>query len=249
MPVHDWTRVEAGIFHDFHHAWIEENKRALNRKLRNTDYYALAEQITGGMGPDVLTLQRPMPNPNPRTPSNREPSSIALAEAPPKMRFRIKDENKWYALKKKSVTIRHVSGHRVIAVLEILSPGNKSGRGALGDLVRKVRDLLAAGIHVGLVDLFPPTARDPEGVHPLIWDQDASGIFHFDAEQPLTCASYIGGPESEAFVEPLAVGGELPTLALFLTPEEYVGVPLEETYQAAFHEVPEFWQQALIEQQ
>ncbi len=27
MPVHDWTRVEAGIFHDFHHAWIEEIKR------------------------------------------------------------------------------------------------------------------------------------------------------------------------------------------------------------------------------
>lgn len=22
MPIHDWTRVEAGIFHDFHHAWI-----------------------------------------------------------------------------------------------------------------------------------------------------------------------------------------------------------------------------------
>ena len=24
MPVHDWTRVEAGIFHAFHHSWIEE---------------------------------------------------------------------------------------------------------------------------------------------------------------------------------------------------------------------------------
>src|SRR5438309_561880 len=21
MPIHDWTRVEAGIFHDFHHSW------------------------------------------------------------------------------------------------------------------------------------------------------------------------------------------------------------------------------------
>jgi hypothetical protein len=24
MPVHDWPRVEAGIFHAFHHGWIEE---------------------------------------------------------------------------------------------------------------------------------------------------------------------------------------------------------------------------------
>ena len=22
MPIHDWTRVEAGIFHDFHHLVI-----------------------------------------------------------------------------------------------------------------------------------------------------------------------------------------------------------------------------------
>jgi len=27
MPIHDWSRVDTGIFHDFHHAWIEEIKR------------------------------------------------------------------------------------------------------------------------------------------------------------------------------------------------------------------------------
>jgi hypothetical protein len=44
MPIHDWTRVEAGIFHDFHHGWIEEIKRTLNAGLLPDDYYALAEQ-------------------------------------------------------------------------------------------------------------------------------------------------------------------------------------------------------------
>ena len=29
MPVHDWTRVEAGIFHHFHHAWIVDKAAAL----------------------------------------------------------------------------------------------------------------------------------------------------------------------------------------------------------------------------
>jgi hypothetical protein len=59
MPVHDWARVEAGIFHDFHHSWIEEIKRALNRGLLTPPYYALAEQIAGGLGPDVLPLKGP----------------------------------------------------------------------------------------------------------------------------------------------------------------------------------------------
>ena len=57
MPMHDWTRVEAGIYHDFHHEWISEIKRALNRGLLPEDYYALAEQQAAGFGPDVLTLQ------------------------------------------------------------------------------------------------------------------------------------------------------------------------------------------------
>src|SRR6266481_2024783 len=58
MPIHDWTRVDAGIFHHFHHDWISEIARALNRGLLPDDYYALAEQFAAGFGPHVLTLQR-----------------------------------------------------------------------------------------------------------------------------------------------------------------------------------------------
>ncbi len=44
MPVHDWTRVEAGVFHDFHNAWISELRGALNEGLLPTGYYAMSEQ-------------------------------------------------------------------------------------------------------------------------------------------------------------------------------------------------------------
>ena len=57
MPVHDWTRVSAGTFHDFHSTWIVEIKRALNVGLLPANYYAMAEQVAGETGPDVLTLQ------------------------------------------------------------------------------------------------------------------------------------------------------------------------------------------------
>src|SRR5271170_6915394 len=59
MPIHDWTRVEAGLFHDFHHAWVEELKRALNARVLPSDYYAMAEQYAAGFGPHLLTLNVP----------------------------------------------------------------------------------------------------------------------------------------------------------------------------------------------
>ncbi len=94
------------------------------------------------------------------------------------------------------------------------------------------------------MDLFPPTARDPQGIHPVVWGEDDA--FRFDPSKPLTCAAYIGGTGTEAFVEPVAVGDKLPDLAVFLTLEEYISVPLESTYQAAFDAVPDFWREALI---
>ena len=30
MPAHDWTRVEAGLFHHFHQAWIGQIAQILN---------------------------------------------------------------------------------------------------------------------------------------------------------------------------------------------------------------------------
>src|SRR2546421_2236943 len=107
MPIHDWTRVDAGIFHDFHHEWISTIKRALNSGLLPPDHYALAEQIAGGLGPDILTLQRPGDG----VPPPKEPSGgVVLA---------------LYAAKARAVTIRHSSDHRVVAVIEVISPGNK----------------------------------------------------------------------------------------------------------------------------
>src|SRR5215207_3959014 len=123
MPVHDWTRVDAGIFHAFHHGWVEDLARALNRALLPADYYALPEQIAGGLGPDVLTLQRPA---NGVPPAADPVGGVALAAAPPRVHFRLQSEPDRYAAKAKAVTVRHTSDHRVIAVVEIVSPGNKN---------------------------------------------------------------------------------------------------------------------------
>jgi hypothetical protein len=247
MPVHDWTRVKAGIFHDFHHEWIATIKHALNRQLKGTNYYALAEQLVGEWGPDVLTLQRPVSG-GKKGRKSRGPtpsSAVALADAPPQVRFRITDEKKWYAAKKKAVTIRHVSEHDLVGVLEILSPGNKASRGAIDEFVHKAHGLLRAGVHFALVDLFPPTPRDLEGIHPLLWGDEDEDTFRFDPAKPLTCASYVASSLAKAFVEPVGVGDRLRDLPLFLMSDEYVPVPLEATHDTAFEAVPEVWQEAI----
>jgi hypothetical protein len=58
MPVPDWTRVEAGIFHDFHNAWITEIRSVLNRGLLPPDYYAMSEHVSTVTAPATPTSKR-----------------------------------------------------------------------------------------------------------------------------------------------------------------------------------------------
>ncbi|HLW66351.1 MAG TPA: DUF4058 domain-containing protein [Gemmataceae bacterium] len=57
MPMHDWTRVEPTIFHDFRHSWLSEIKRAINRVLP-TNFYALIQQQRLQLDPNLTTQQR-----------------------------------------------------------------------------------------------------------------------------------------------------------------------------------------------
>ncbi len=84
MPIHDWTRVNAGTFHDFHGAWITHIKESLNEGLLPSGYYAMAEQHFNGMIADVLTLHAGEPDDS--TSSFNDPRAVAVAEAPPRIR-------------------------------------------------------------------------------------------------------------------------------------------------------------------
>ncbi|HEX5442668.1 MAG TPA: hypothetical protein VFW87_02515 [Pirellulales bacterium] len=76
MPIHDWTRVEAGIFHHFQTEWMSMLAAALNQGLLPPDHYSLVEQIAGPWEPDVLTLK----GPDTGLPERQPPVGTALAE-------------------------------------------------------------------------------------------------------------------------------------------------------------------------
>ena len=61
----------------------------------------------------------------------------------------------FYRRKQKTVTVRHVSGDRIVAMVEIVSPGNKSARHAIRSFVEKAVEALYRGYHLLVVDLFP----------------------------------------------------------------------------------------------
>jgi hypothetical protein len=237
MPVHDWSRVDANLFHDFHQAWTMSIRNALNSGLLPTGYSALVEQHAAGLVPDVLAVQR-------RPPRGRgpEPSGGVLTAEPPRTRHVIQGKPADLAARANRVAIRHRLGE-VVCIIEVVSPGNKSGRAALRAFVDKTHEFLAAGVNVLVVDLFPPTPRDPHGIHKAIWDEIEEVPFELTPDQPLTLAAYVAGDPTAgravtAYVEPVAVGAALPDMPAYLDSRYHVPVPLEATYQAAWATCP-----------
>ena len=204
MPIHDWTRVDAGSFHDFHQVWTIEIRNALNRGILPEGYMALADLKVGGTEPDVAALQL-------RDAPSR--GGTALAERPrTRVVARVEVDEALYARKANRIIIKHVRG-KLVATIEVVSPGNKDSENRLGAFVRKVVGFLNNEINVVVIDVLPPGPRDPEGLHELIWDQfGGSPSEPRPADKPLTIASYDAG-ELTAYVDPVAVGEPLPRSA------------------------------------
>jgi hypothetical protein len=248
MPIHDWTRVETGIFHDFHQGWIQEIKRALNAGILPEDYYALAEQYAAGFGPDVLTLEGPAEGNGASSPSGGTTSSSSgggLLLAPPKACLAAETDMAFYRSKQSTVAVRHVSGDRIVAMVEVVSPSNKSSRHGFRSFVEKAAELLEKRVHLLVLDLHPPGKRDPHGIHWAIWEEITGKDYTGPNGRPLTLASYETATRLRAYVERVAVGDVLPEMPLFLEPGAHVVVPLEATYQAAYAATPRRWRRVL----
>jgi Protein of unknown function (DUF4058) len=231
VPIHDWTRVDAGTYHDFHQGWTIEIRNRLNGGILPDGYFAMADQRVSGPEPDVVALRLGGPDPA---------GGLVVAETPPRIRqaARVETEAALYARKANRIAIRHGLG-RVVAMIEIVSPGNKDSKHAIASFVAKAVEFLRNGIHFLVIDPFPPGPRDPDGIAQAIWDQlvgepltirpaaASPAVAAFDAGEPLT-----------AYVDSVAIGDPLPDAPLFLAPGWYVNVPLEETYRASWDVTP-----------
>jgi hypothetical protein len=244
MPIHDWTRVGAGTFHAFHTRWITHLSDALNKGILPAGYYSDPEQHVGRKIADVLTLHASDPDRLPAVPPPSDGTALAVAEAPPRVSRTFALAPSFTALRR-TLTIRHTSGHRIVALIEVLSPGNKATAYDIEQFVRKAVDAIGSGIHLAVIDLLPPGDHDPEGIHGEIEAAVSAEKYELPEGKPLTFVSYSAGSPPIVYLQHPVVGGPVPELPLFLTAERYINLPLEATYATAWSGVPAFWREVI----
>ena len=239
MPVHDWTLVDAGVFHQFHLSWNISLRDALNSGLLPSDFYAMAGRAAEEPISDVAGLERITP----------PDIGIAVLDAPPKALFHhdVDATPGLYAARSSQIVVRHVSGDRIVGFIEIVSPGNKHSAVAFRSFVEKLGAAMRSGCHLLVIDLHPPTPRDPRGVHAKFWEESygdtaAPGV---DAVNPLGMSAYVSAMRPVAYFEPFAVGSTLIDMPIFLTQDRYINVPLEQTYTEAWQGVPRRWREVI----
>jgi Protein of unknown function (DUF4058) len=159
--------------------------------------------------------------------------------------FTVESDAEIYLRKQTQVVVRRVSDDRIVALVEVISPGNKSSKFAFDDFLDKVFELLRARVHLLLLDLLPRTKRDPRGIHGAIWEAITEERVTTPKKQSLTLVAYESGDTTRGFYEPVSVGQLLPKMPLFLEYGWHVMIPLEATYAEAFRKVPARWRRVI----
>lgn len=232
MPIHDWTQVGDEVFSTFHGTWIADLYRFLNKGVLPDGYYAASERHEFGFRPDVLAFKiLDATNGSAERESaggtvvlTASPRIVPVGEFDPTLRPR-----------RRYIAVREGESRRLVAVIEIVSAGNKSSQNGLRDFVRKSAEFLDRGVHLLVVDLHPPGPRDPHGLHNCIWREFSEDNPILPNEHPCMFSSFDANPEKFAvYVTTAKVGDPMPTVPLFLAPGRYVEVNLEPTYMTAF---------------
>jgi hypothetical protein len=247
MPLHDWWLVRPGWFHHFHNAWIYQLAERLNAGVLPAGFYAAGEPIVTGRDPDLLVFESREVVAQSDLPSHAGAAAIAVADAPPQVAHISEADEPLYLRKQDRLAIRSVEGDQLVAIMEIISPGNKDSQFRWRSFLDKLVGAIEAGCHVLAVDLFPPGAFDPEGLHAAVWSEligeDSPGL----ADDCRLLAAYCAAARPRAYVQPVRIGEALPPMPLFLDEGHYVNVPLETTYTHVWNALPAPWRRELAQ--
>lgn len=249
MAIHDWTRIFAGGFHHFHQAWVLRISDQLNRSILPDGYFAAAEQASGASYPDVVALEMDVQEPGNSDEFEstvlKQSGGVTVADAPPRVRFTFDSEVVQYAEKADRIAIRNVNGNKTVAIIEVISPGNKHSGLAFNKFREEVHFLIERGIQILIIDLFPPGTFDPEGIARGLQIESESLVPRTTNDEPLSFISLRVSDHVSGFVEFGCVGKDVPTMPLFLNSERYVNVPLNDSYAEAWTSFPRPWQKLL----
>jgi hypothetical protein len=235
MPIHDWTRAEPGVFHSFHLLWMAEITRHLNNGVLPAPYYATPEKHGIAFFPDVSAFQStdvPQSR-NGSTPHSNRTAQLTVPHNP----ATAVSSGKLMTMQR-TLGIREEEKNRLIAAIELVSPGNKDSRDQFDRFLHKCTAYLDAGVHLMVVDLFPPGHRDPQGFHSAFWTAISDRNLPFAPVKPLAVDSYEAADPVRAYVEQFSPGETFPMMPLFLGPNRCVEFSFEESYHQAWLAFP-----------
>lgn len=230
MPLHDWGSVPDNVFHNFHLGWLWNLAGALNASVLPPGYVARTEEYLGPYQADVLALETGTRLEGP--PERGHPGPVLLPTVtiePP--RFTPRKEHR--------VAVFSARDERRVAVIELVSPGNKDSQKRADWFQRKLVEYLEGGLHLTLLDLLAPTNVVREGF--------AIGLVRaLGSSEPLPhagrCATSfeceVEPPRVRVYAIELQVGHPLPSAPLFLEPGVHVLVSLEATYEETVSRLP-----------
>ena len=248
--VDDWTRVDAGTYHAFHQTFIPQLALALTDGLLPEGYYVHPERSYGVVSAaeregDLLTLDEGAAVAGEWGDGG---GGTAVLEAPPRAALEIDladlAESEYYAARASRLAVKRGVDHRIVALVELTSPGNKDRAASVGRFAGKLVEALEDGVSVVLIDLLPPGPHDPAGLHGAVLEE-LGREYEPPPGKPLCATGYRVGPDRRAYARPLAIGDPLPTAPLFLSPDRYVTVPLGPSYRIARKGVGFWWEEVL----
>ena len=228
MPLHDWQPASDAVFHSFHVGWLWNLARELNRRLLPPGYVARAEESLGLYAADVLVLETGEP-PGP----TGSPVAIPTADLRPPLPLapaRVAEP------RARRIAVFSARDERRVAVIEILSRGNRDSRARIAACREKLAAYLENRLHVTVIDVWPDSeivgfvARDLGGLDrtpPIPTRSTAS----FECE--------LDHPVIRVHLRALTLGVPLPDAPLFLAPGHAVMLPLEATYATTFEDLPQ----------
>ena len=187
---------------------------------------------------------RPQPSGTQSSGHDGDDSGGGVLVVEPRVRVRAEADLEFYRRKQNVAAVRHVTGDRLVAVIEVMSRG-------ISPAARRSR-ISSARLRSSWTTRFTCSFSTFSHRRSAILREFTvrSGTrsparLLRPADKPLTLAAYQSGSVIRAFVEPVSVGDTLIDMPLFLEPGRYVATPLEETYQTAFASVPRRWRTVL----
>ena len=238
MPLHDHFRKPASRlpWRSLHSGWLGHLAERVNSHLPD-GYLALdSVSIDGGLEVDVGIEEEDDPV-SPILDETGGGTAVATTRAvyvPP-----VATGTTHYTFPD-AIELRITSepAGRLVAAVELVSPGNKD-RGAKRDMfLAKCLDYLAGGVCVVIVDVV--TERRANLHNELIEQLGGADALTLPEEAYLYAVTYRPIVRKKKFqidvwVNPLTVGAELPTMPLRVVAGLFVPVELEVAYVAACH--------------